>query len=96
MTYGFTIWVQCIAAFAQIVMSPAATEFGWTASRVALYHAIIGGLQGIQGILAHNYNKDGSSPADVPQTTIKEVIPQPGHGPTTVVTVVEPVQRKEE
>lgn len=96
MTFTFTIWVQCLAGFAQIVMGPASVEFGWTSNRVALFHAIIGGLQTVQGILAHTYNKDGTTPSTVPQTTIHETIPQPGHGPTTITAVTEPVQRKDQ
>lgn len=96
MTFTLTVILQCAAGFFQIVLDPAADAFGWTPAIAKFLHAVVGGIQTVQGILAHTYNKDGTKPSEVPVATMTETIPQKGQGPTTIKTEVEMVSRKTE
>lgn len=58
MTRKFQIAVQCVAAFAQIVMP---TVPGITPEWQTFGHAVLSGLQAVVAILGHQYNPDGTT-----------------------------------
>jgi hypothetical protein len=60
MTRNFQIAGQLVATFGQVMMDPMEKYFGWSAGLAQMLHAAISFAQLAMGILAHNYNKDGS------------------------------------
>lgn len=63
MTRNFQIVAQLIGMAGQMLMEPASRYFGWSSELSTLLHALIGFGQAAMGILAHNFNPDGSRSA---------------------------------
>ncbi len=60
MTRNFQVVAQLFGMAGQMLMDPASKYFGWSGELSTLLHALIGFGQAAMGILAHNYNADGS------------------------------------
>lgn len=60
MTRNFQVIAQLSALFGQIMMDPAAQFYEWSPALVKLLHAGIALVQAAMGVLAHNFNVDGS------------------------------------
>lgn len=60
MTRQFQIIAQIIGVIAQCMMGPSAALFGWSPELVTWLHAGVGCVQAVLGILAHDFNRDGS------------------------------------
>ena len=60
MTRNLQIFAQLLGMAGQMLMDPAAKLFGFTPEMATFLHAVIGFGQAAMGILAHNFNPDGS------------------------------------